>query len=90
MTHRSVASSVSGVWSLTWRSIVYLPLGLAIFLLLACLVLALLTLPLLAVVLLLHGLLGPAFGALTLWAVLLWAWRRFRLRSFFQAPPSFL
>lgn len=83
-------SAFSGVWAVAWRSFLYLPVGLAAFLLLVGLIAALLFPPVIGAACLFYGLWWQGIAAIAVWALIIWAWRRLRLHRFFEAPPSLL
>lgn len=82
--------SLGGVWALTWRSILFLPAMLFAFILLLALAVSLFALPLFGGVCIYFGLHLQGLASLAIWLVLLWAWRRFNLRQFYEGPPSYL
>jgi hypothetical protein len=80
----------SGIWSIAWRSFVFLPVGLAAFVLLVCLIAGLLFPPVVAAACLFYGLWWQGITAFAVWLLVIWAWRHFRLSRFFESPPSLL
>jgi hypothetical protein len=82
--------ALSGVWAVTWRSFVYMPVGFSVFFLLLCLVIAMLFPPIIGTVCLFLGLWWQGIALFVFWFVVTWAWRYFRVRRFFVSPPSLL
>jgi len=83
-------SDFLGIWSLAWRSFVFLPVSLTAFLLLVCLFVTLLFPPVIGVTCLIYGLWWQGIAAFAVWALVIWGWRRFHLVRFFESPPSVL
>ena len=75
----SHSSDLQGLWAVTWRAFVYLPLMLGMFVILLVHGMGLLMLPILAAACLWYGfwLWGLAMAAG--WLLLFWSWRHFRL-----------
>ena len=83
-------SDFGGIWALAWRSVVYLPLMLAASILLILLLGALTLPPILSGIFLFFGLWWQGLSVLVFWLFIVGAWRRFRLRRFYELPTSFL
>ena len=83
-------TALCGVWAVTWRSLVHLPLGLAVFGLLLCLIIGVIFLFIVGGVYLFYGFWWQSIMAFTGSGVIFWAWRKFHLNRFFESPPSLL
>ena len=83
-------SDAKALWSITWRSVVLLPLFFPVALLWFILVVAIGVLPIVAVAYLWFGEWRQAGIYFAIWALLLTAYRRFRLGRWFEWPPSVL
>jgi hypothetical protein len=83
-------SSVQGIWAITWRSVVYLPAMLGMFLFLLLLATALVALPFFGALFVACGFWWQGIAAFLSWVALVAAWRRFCIGRFFEAPPSLL
>ena len=70
------------LWSLFWRSIVYLPLMLAVFATLVFSATCLAAFPFLIALYIYGGLYATALGYAVAWILILAAWRYFRLARF--------
>jgi hypothetical protein len=82
-------SSLKGLWAVAWRSVVYLPMMIAMFLLFLAHILGLVLLPLFAVICVRWpASWGYAVVASASWLVVLWSWRHFRLGEHFNTPWS--
>ena len=79
-----------GLWAVAWRSIVFLPMMLGMFLLLLAHFSGFLLLPLVGGACIWDGRWPYGVASFSLWFLLLWSWRHFRLREHFQSPPSLL
>jgi hypothetical protein len=77
-------SPLSGVWAVTWRAVVYTPVGLAVFLFLLCIVVAAIFPPIIATECLFSGFWWQGVGLFVFWLLVLWAWRRFHLGNLFS------
>jgi hypothetical protein len=85
--HQAVAGPL---WAITWRSIVFIPVMLVFGTFLIGVALSLVVLPFFVAIYAYHHLWQHALGYLAAWVILCVAWRGFRLRRFFEWPPSFL
>jgi len=83
-------SAARGIWAVAWRSLVYLPMMLGMFVLLLVHVCGLFLLPFIVGTYLWFGLWRQGLIALAVWLLLCWSWRHFRLSEHFQSPPSTL
>jgi hypothetical protein len=88
--HQDDQSVVRPLWAITWRSFVFMPVMLVFGILLVGVALSLVVLPFFVAVSAYYHLWQIALGYLTAWLILCVAWRVFRLRRFFEWPPSFL
>lgn len=87
---RMKSSDLAGLWAVAWRLFVYWPLALGVFLILLGHLAGLAMLPLLGAVWLWFGPWPDGLAAVAGWLLLLWSWRRFRLREYLQEAPSVL
>jgi hypothetical protein len=78
--------AVRGLWALAWRSVVYLPLMLATFVVLLAHTAALVVLPVFTFAFARSAFWTFAVGSLLLWLLALWSWKRFRLWEQFHTP----
>jgi hypothetical protein len=83
-------TDVFGIWSVAWRAFVFVPVGLAAFLLLIGLFATVLVPPVIGATCLIYGMWWQGMAAFALWSLVIWVWRRFRLVRFFESPPSLL
>ena len=83
-------SDFRGIWAVAWRAFVFLPLMLAVFVVLLAHIAGLFMLPFISGVCVYEGLWQYGLISLGIWLLLLWSWRRFRLHQQFQSPPSVL
>jgi len=83
-------SIVKPIWSLTWRSVVFLPVMLSAAVLVIGLTMALIGLPLLGAACLYFGLWRNAASCFVVWLLVVYVYRRFHIRGFFERPPSYL
>jgi len=81
---------LSGIWAVTWRSLIYMPAGIAVFFLLLCLVVVVLAPPFVGVECLCWGLWRQGIALFALSFLEIWVWRRFRVHRLFQSPSSIL
>jgi len=79
-----------GLWAILWRSMVFLPYMLMVFVCIGGVWLSRWVLPCYAAFLLYLQEWWQAAVAFALWLFVFWAYRRFRLHRFFEAPPSLL
>jgi len=77
-------------WGILWRSVVFMPYMLAVFVGVGSVWLSRWVLPVLVVLSLYSHDWLWAGGAFTLWLVAVWSYRRFRLSRFYEPPPSLL
>jgi hypothetical protein len=87
---RTKETDWNGVWEIFWRSFVYFPCMLLVFASVAGVWLGRWVVPFWGAFLLCLQEWALATVTWALWLVLIWAYRRFRLRRFFEAPPSLL
>lgn len=80
----------AGLWALTWRSVVLLPIVVFTSGFLVTFGLSLAVLPMLGVVELTTGDRLVGFAMLGAWVAEIWAWRRFKLSRYYEGPPSTL
>jgi hypothetical protein len=80
MTHDT---DFSGIWAVTWRSFLMLPVGLILFAAFVSLVAAFLLPPFFGVACLFSGLWWQGITAFVIWSLEIWAWRHLRLTRFF-------
>jgi hypothetical protein len=83
-------SAWRGLWAVAWRSIVFLPMMVGVFLLLLVHIIGLFYLPFIGGVWICYGLWQHGLVAFAVWLLLLFSWRPFRLHKHFQSPPSVL
>lgn len=81
---------LQGIWAISWRSVVFLPLMLCVAVLLLGLALSLITLPFLGVVYVYFGLWKYAIVSFVTWVLLIYVYRRFNISRCFERPPSYL
>jgi hypothetical protein len=74
------------LWSLFWRSIIYLPLMLAVFALLVFSATCLATFPFLVILYIYAEFYATAAGYAVAWLLILAGWRYFRLARFLDGP----
>lgn len=77
-------TTLTGIWAIFWRSFVYMPLGLAVFLLLVGVIVALIFPPIIGAMCLCYGLWWQGIAAFAVWSLVIVAWRYFRLARFFE------
>ena len=83
-------SDLWGLWSVLWRSFVYLPWMLLVFASVGSVWVARWFLPVGAVMLLGMGAWQHAGATLALWCLATAIYRRFQLARYFESPPSLL
>ena len=83
-------AGLRGLWAVTWRSVVYLPFIFVVFLVLMAVLVGLWCLPVAGALYLWFGSWWHAIASFAAWSVLVWLWRRLRLRTLFEPPPSVL
>jgi hypothetical protein len=83
-------SDAKAIWSITWRSILFIPLMLPIALLWLLVMMSIVILPLVGVAYLSFGLWKDAAICFGVWAILFWACRRFHFGKIWEWPPSYL
>jgi hypothetical protein len=83
-------SDLKACWGILWRSLVFMPYMLAVFIVVGSIWLARWVLPVSAAMLVYSG--DWSFAAITvvLWLFAMWSYRRFRLSRFYEPPPSLL
>lgn len=79
-----------GVWAVTWRCIVFAPLGMIVSATLLCVPIAAIFPPVIGAVCLFYDLWWQGIAAFTVWSLLIVAWRSFRLGRLFTGPDSYL
>jgi hypothetical protein len=85
--YKSVAKPI---WSLTWRSVVFLPVMLSAAVLVIGLTIASIGLPLLGAACLYFGLWMKAATCFVVWLLVIYVYRRFHVKRFFERPSSYL
>ena len=88
--HRQNESLIRPVWGITWRSFVFAPLMLLFGTVLIGVVVSLVVLPVFIVFCAYFHRWQHALGYFAAWLIVYCIWRGFRLRRFFEWPPSFL
>ena len=83
-------SDSNACWGVLWRSIVFIPYMLAVFIGVGIVWLGLWVLPVCAAWFLYSRDGWFATASLALWALAVWSYRRFRLARFYESPPSLL
>ena len=83
-------SDAKAIWSLTWRSMLFIPLMLPIAVVWLLIVASLALLPLFGVAYLWFGLWKNAALCFIIWAIIFWACRRFHFGKIWERPPSYL
>jgi hypothetical protein len=78
------------IWSLTWRSVIFLPAMLSAAVLVIGRTSALIGVPLLGAACLYFGLWRNAATCFVVWLLIMYVYRRFRIGQFFERPPSYL
>jgi hypothetical protein len=86
--NRIAPADWKGIWALTWRSFVYIPIGVAIWTFLILRIVALVYLPILAFAYAILGLYSWAAGALALWLPVIWLGSRHCVVAFFFGPAE--
>ena len=79
-----------GLWGILWRSLALMPYTLAIFGGVGVVWLSRWILPVLVALSVYAREWLAACGALALWFLAVWSYRRFRLSRFYECPPSLL
>jgi hypothetical protein len=79
-----------GLWAILWRSAVFLPYMLLMFVCIGSLWLGRWLLPIYGAVLLFLQEWWQSASAFALWLLVFWVYRRFRIRRFLEAPRSLL
>ena len=87
---KKTTSDWKGFWALLWRSLVFFPYMLAVFIGVGSIWLSRFVLPLCGAAFLYLQDWWNAGIALALWLLAIWSYRRFRLARFYEAPSSFL
>ena len=83
-------SDWKGCWAILWRSILFIPYMLAVFVGVGGVWLSRWLLPVCGATFFYLQQWWAAGVAFALWSLAVWAYRRFRLSRFFEAPPSLL
>lgn len=84
------SKDLKGVCAVLWRSFVYLPYMLFIFLSVGGVWLSRWLFPIYAALCLYFQEWWQASVSVALWLLAVWVYRRFRLARFFESPPSLL
>ena len=77
-------------WGLLWRSLVFMPYMLAVFVCVGSVWLSRWVLPFVAALLAYSRDWSLTLATVSAWLVAVWGYRRFRLARFFEPPPSLL
>jgi TRAP-type C4-dicarboxylate transport system permease large subunit len=88
--NKTSRSDFRGAWALLWRSLVFIPYMLLVFILVGGIWLSRWVLPLYAAVWVYVDEWYMAAGILAAWLLSVWAYRRFRLHRFYATPRSLL
>jgi hypothetical protein len=83
-------SDWEGLWGILWRSFVFLPYMLGVFVIVGCVRLSRWVLPVHAALSVYYNDWWLGAAAFALWLMALWSYRRFHLCQFYEAPPSLL
>jgi hypothetical protein len=83
-------SDARAIWSLLWRSTIFVPLMVPIAVLWLVIGVSIVLLPLIGVLHLWFGLWRDAAICFVVWAIVVWTCRRFRFAAIWESPPSFL
>lgn len=83
-------SDARAIWSLIWRSILFIPLMLPIAVVWLLIVMSIVGLPLFCAGYLWFGFWRNATVCFVVWAVLFWACRRFHFGKIWERPQSYL
>jgi len=83
-------SALRALWAITWRSTVFIPVILVFGTFLLAVALSVVVLPFFVAVYAYWHLWQRALAYFAAWIVIYCVWRGFRLRRFFEWPPSFL
>ena len=83
-------SDLKACWAILWRSLIFLPYMLAVFIVVGSIWFGRWVLPLCVGLLLYSGDWSLALITAALWFLAMWSYRRFRLSRFFERPPSLL
>jgi hypothetical protein len=81
-------AGAKGLWAILWRSMVFMPYMLLVFLCVGSVALSLWVLPVFLAFWIYFGQWHFVGGALVIWLVALWIYRRFRLSRFFKSTAS--
>ena len=79
-----------GAWAILWRSIVYIPYLLTVFVAVGSVWISRWFLPILFLTYAFLEEWMLSATLLAIWLLTMWGYRRFRLRSFFETPSSVL
>ncbi len=88
--YREKQSDLRPLWAITWRSIVFIPFMLVFGTFLVAVPLSLVVLPFFVAAYVYQHLWQHAVAYSAAWLLLFCIWRVFRLRRFFESPPSVL
>jgi len=83
-------SDWKALWGILWRSFVFMPYMLAVFIGVGTIWLSRWALPVYAGLSVYSHDWVYASGAFILWLAAVWSYRRFRLSRFYEVPPSLL
>ena len=79
---------LSGVWAVTWRSFVYMPLAWAAFFVLLFFGVGIFILPVIGTMFLIVGLRWDGAICFGAWILVVWAWRYFRVRRLLSGADA--
>ena len=80
----------NGLWALPWRSLVFIPYMIVVFVCIGGVCLSRWVLPFYGAILLYVEAWWQASVAFALWMFVVWVYRRFHLRRFLETPSSLL
>jgi hypothetical protein len=83
-------SDLKACWAILWRSLIFLPYMLTVFIVVGSIWFSRLVLPVCAGMLAYSGDWSLALITVALWFLAMWSYRRFHISRFFEAPPSLL
>jgi hypothetical protein len=83
-------SDFKACWGILWRSFVFMPYMLAVFIVVGGIWLSCWVLPVCVAMLIYSGDWSLALITAAFWLLAIWSYRFFRLSRFFESPPSLL
>ena len=83
-------SDAKAIWSLVWRAILFIPLMLPVAVGWLLVTLSVAVLPVFGAAYLWVGLWRNAAICFAVWAIVIWAGRRFHFGKIWERPPSYL